>query len=596
MMVVFRPVRGSPGLARDVVRAIESASHSAGGNGITFPTGLRSLGSRPRGFPIAEEELILTLPGPLCPAAGGRGDSSVPVAVLAFGRTSAGEIIGPELEPRQGRHVAVVGETGMGKSSLLVALARRASRGAGVVLLDPLGETAEALDRELDPSVRSRTLRIDPIQAPVRVNALDGIDPKGADPVRSERRLNDLVHAMRRVRAGRYADSGFWGPRLEEMLTRAVRAAASLPEGTLVDAHTLLATGARVPRDVPSQAMGPMRELADRIRERPEDAEGARRLVYEVVRSGVLEAMLCARTPELATRELVAPGRVVLVSGNAARVGESTARYLLSVYLALLWSELLARPEASKTFVVLDEAQWFSHESLSEMLRLGRRANVHVVLATQAIASLPDTVSEAVWTNVSDFVAFRGSPEEARELSRAVRGISAEAILSLPRGHAAVLLGKGNSVRWLRTVRIPNQDAPEPPGGVVSAGSASDPPPIAKGAPRSPDRSPPVISSSYAPAAGSVPRRAPTSQEVLHQLAARAREREEAGPWRVPLETLRRDLDPGGQAVREVGAILGRAGAILATERTEQGTVWVLDPARLSAVSDGKYPGPGADS
>ena len=93
--------------------------------------------------------------------------------------------------------------------------------------------------------------------------------------------------------------------------------------------------------------------------------------------------------------------------------------------------------------------------TVAEMLRLARRRNVHVVLATQTVGSLPEGVEEAVWTNVSDFVAFRGSPEEARELERATVGVSVEEILALPRGHAAVLLGKGNSVAWMRTAGRP---------------------------------------------------------------------------------------------------------------------------------------------
>jgi energy-coupling factor transporter ATP-binding protein EcfA2 len=570
-----------PGTARSlppVFRAIERASRSGFGNGVAFRS---ALGPGRSGFPVSEDEMVLVLPGTDCPTPGERERAQEPGPSFAFGRTSSGEVVGPTLEPLQGRHVAILGETGMGKSSLLVALARRAARGSGLVLLDPLGETAEALARELPPAVLRTAVCIDPIDRPVRINALEGVGPTERDPVRAERRLNDLVHALRRVRAGRYADSGFWGPRLEEMLTRAVRAAAALEAGTLTDAHTLLATGARLHRDVPADAQAPVRELADRIREHPEDAEGARRLVYEVVRSPVLERMLCARTAELATRELVAPERVVLVSGNAARVGESTARYLLSVYLALIWSELLARPVPAKTFVLLDEAQWFSHESLGEMLRLGRRANVHVVLATQAVASLPDAVAEAVWTNVADFVAFRGSPEEAREFSRAARGVSPEAILSLPRGHAAVLLGKGHAVRWLRTARIPSsvdggprREAIRKPFPGAEAQTSSEPPaPSMKVEASRPSPS--------QPHSGGESTHEPSVAEVLCRIRATAALRGWHGPIRIALDELRREVDPDGRAVRAAGAILGRSGAILSTERSERGAVWVLAPDRI---------------
>jgi len=568
-------------LGRAAAGALERSCRTETGNGLTFRARSRlALWAGPE-VPIAADELSLFLPGPECPAPGDSAKEPRFGTVLPIGRTYAGTVVGPVIEPEQGRHLAVLGETGMGKSSLLVALARRAARTSGVILLDPLGETARSLEEELGPEERRRSIGISPGDHPRRVNALEGIAPGASDDrVRSERRLNDLVHSLRRVRSGRYTDSSFWGPRLEEMVTRAVRAAAAWPRGTLVDAHTLLATGARLHRDIPAEAVGPVRELADRIRERPEDAEGARRLLYEIVRSPVLEPMLCASVPDLKTEELVEPGRIVILSGDAPRVGESTARYLLSVYLALVWSEVLSRPRASKTFVVLDEAQWFSHESLAEMLRLGRRANLHVVLATQSIASLPEAVTEAVWTNVSDFVAFRGSPEESREFARAARGVSTDAILSLPRGHAAVLLGKGHTVRWLRTLRLPRRkrspsEDPEGPGD----GSSFGPGDPSFSGPR-----PDLLSSAAGRASTRPPGAdpgAPTFTEVIDLLRRRAEEVPPGSSLRVSLEELRRAVDPGGAAVRAAGSILRRAGAIVAVERSEAGTVWRIAPDRF---------------
>ena len=210
--------------------------------------------------------------------------------------------------------------------------------------------------------------------------------------------------------------------------------------------------------------------------------------------------------------------------------------------------------------MVLDESQWFAHESLGEMLRLARRKNVHVVLATQTVGSLPEVVADSVWTNVSDFVAFRGSPEEARELSRATRGVSVEELLALPRGHAAVLLGKGNTVEWVRTV-----GRPPAPGVLLN-----------------PDT---VSAERWRPPAGTVEPLlvAPTSAlgRVLTWMRAQARSLPAGSPLRVDLAELRKAVDPDGRAVREAGSRLGRAGAILARTESSQGPVWLLDPARI---------------
>ena len=558
------------GTVRGAARTFERASRGRGGNGLSFRPRRSFVPWRAPDFPVSDDELALVFPGMECPSASSSRRSHPDRPRLPLGRSRAGTALGPEIEPLQGRHLAVLGETGMGKSSLLVSLAARAARTTGLVLFDPLGETAEAFAREAADAGTSRIVRIDPGRHPLRINALEGVRPSESDPVRSERRLNDLVHALRRVRAGRYVDSAYWGPRLEEMLTRALLAAAAFDHGTLSDAHTLLATGARTHRDLPSAAMGPVRELGDRIREHPLDAEGARRLLYEVVRSPVLERMLCARDPEIRPRDLVAPGRVVILSGSASQIGESTARYLLSTYLALLWSELLSRRDRAKTFVVLDEAQWFSHESLAEMLRLGRRANVHVVLATQAVASLPESVQEAVWTNVADFVAFRGSPEEAREFARVAHGIAPETILSLPRGEAAMLLGKGQAVEWIRSARLPERaERSEAPGGR----GPEDPPEVLEPADPGPTSDPPSGSAG--------PVEAGPEETIFRRLRALAAASGCPAVLRVPLSELRRPEDPGERAVRAAGSVLGRLGALGDAERTGEGKVWLVAVDRI---------------
>jgi energy-coupling factor transporter ATP-binding protein EcfA2 len=542
-----------------VVRAVEAATRSDSGNGLLFDAAPNRDPSEGRPFYLALDEWPRFWPTLGCPGAGGLPPSDGDL--LTLGRNRAGVPVGPTIEAHQGRHVAILGETGMGKSSLLVALGRRQLARSGGLLFDPMGETAADLHSEMLAGGAAPPTWIAPGVLGSEINALEGAAVEGTAGLR---RVHDLVHALRRVRASRYEESAYWGPRIEEMLTRALRAAAALPSGTLVEAHLLLETGGRLGRPVPPSAVEPVRELADRIRDRPEDADGARRLLHEVVGDPVLRQMLCASRPRVRTASLVAPGRVVLISGEAGRVGETSARYLLSIFLALVWSELLARPSSSKTFVLLDEAQWFAHESLAEMLRIGRRRNLHVILATQAVGSLPRTVAEAVWTNVADFVAFRGAPEEAREMARATVRVTAPEILALPRGEAIVLLGKGESVHRLRSLRIPatahravEHPAANAVGPPVDGVNAPDPPADRVGI-------------------------------LLERVLELAAQRSAPGPFDVDLESLRAASDPSGRGVRELGSVLGRAGLL---DRGAGGSRWRIDAERLARwASDHGFP------
>ncbi len=600
-VTVDGPKAGDSNGAPTVLAAVEAAVRSPRGNGLDLGRRPRSgrfpfLG-RPTGLLATVGEWAAWWPSRRAGVAPG----IAPPADRSFwplGRTALGEVVGPPVESHQGRHLAVLGETGMGKSSLLVALARRVFEAGGGVVFDPVGDTVAAIRAALPPGGLRRLRSIAPGPEPLTLNALDGAGPgTGADPEAGERRLRDLVFAFRRVRSAQYETAEYWGPRLDEMLTRALRAAAALPRGTLTEAHLLLETGGRLGRAVPPEAAGPITDLAHRMQDHPDDAEGARRLLHEVVGSPTLSRMLCAPEPTVRIGPLVGPGEIVLLSGEAARVGEATARRLLAIYLGLVWSELLARPGASKTVVMLDEAQWFAHDSLSEMLKLGRKRNVHVVLATQSIASFRHpSVEESVRTNVADLVVFRGSPREARDLEQTIPSVRAETLLALPRGRALLLLGKGEQVHWIRTARSP-EPGPRPLFGEVAPGRptprSTAPEKAGGSALPSPEGAtvavPPPAAFEAAPSARAAPGRDPALDRVVATLLARL---DAAGPssLAVPLAELRAGADPSGEAIRRVGSRLGREGVCAREVGPDGGSCWRLDP-RAAAVLRTAFPG-----
>jgi hypothetical protein len=472
----------------------------------------------------------------------------------------------------------------MGKSSLLVRLSRQVASDYGLIVFDPIGDTARAVMAALPSPALARVLWVSPSRSPVGINALASIRPAaGAPPLRSERALGDLVGALRRVREARYSDTPFWGPRIEDVVTRAIVAAAAIPGGTLVDAERLLSEPGRRPHGIPPEAQGPVEELRRQVLERPEQVDGSRRLLSEITRSAVLTRMLCQREPRSAVADWVRPGRITVVSGDAVEVGESAARYLLSVLLALTWAELLTTPGGSKTFLVLDEAQWYSHDSVSEVFRLGRRRNVHLWLATQALAALPEGVQEAARTNAADLVLYRGSPEEAREFHRWIPSVREEALLAMPRGRAVVLSGKGGRVDWV-TIGPPVPQRPVD-AAIEAAVEASRPYWAKEEAGDGPETErPPVAPGAPSDSPGNEPAEA---RPILLVLWAGLLDADPAPSLEVRVAVLREELDPSGSAVRRAGSELSRVGALSENRREAEGRVWVVDREGLSRLLSG---------
>ena len=549
-------------------RLVAAAARADAGNGVRWRARGRLRGRYPPPIVLALAEVAALFPSPdlrLPYRIRGPGTES---RTVPLGRSVSGRTVGLPVESGQGRHALFLGETGMGKSSALLQCAISAAELGGLAFFDPVGDTSRRLLDRLAPALLRRVVWISPSVSPVSVNALAAAGRPG--PM-GERALAELVQAMRRVRAGRYADSPFWGPRVEEMVHLALRAAAKYPRGTLRDGAALLASAAGRISGVPPGAEAAVRDLVDRVRSRPEEVDGARRVLEEIVRTPVLARMLATPEVSFSVGSAVRAGQIVLITGDAPDVGEACSRLLLSLHLALLWTELLSDRVMGKVFVVADEIQWYANEAAIELWRLGRRFNIHVWAATQSLASLPDPVREAALTNSADLVVFRGSPDDARELARWVAEVPVESTTHLRRGEAAVLIEKGGETDWVRFPFESDRPRPErwrevwercrPLWGPTDVGRD----PVGQ------DR----------------PFLAGTSEEndgvrrVLAVLWAGMASEPGSQTLTVALDELRAEVDPGGGAVRTAGQRLAAAGH-LETAESASGRTWTLRRSDLA--------------
>jgi hypothetical protein len=555
--VGFEP---SPLAIDQVGRLIEAATRLEGGNGIRFVRPVPLLRRRPPALLFSEPELVGLLPTPWAHVPPSR--PQVPVRPgLPVARTGMGERVCLPVEPDEGRHLVVLGETGMGKSTLLTrALTAAVSRGS-VVVLDPVGDVGRRFLSGLEASARARAVWISPTHSPLGINALSPEGPAelrgGPGPV-----PNELVAALRRVRGQRYSEGGFWGPRIEEVLHAALTLARSIPDGTLVDAYELVAAEACGTGRRPSaRHERALRSFEARVADRPEEVAGARRVLGEVARDPVLRTMLCAPSARYRLREALRPGAITVVTAEAGTVGESTARAFLGLELALLWASLLARPSPTKLFLALDEAQWYAHDALLELLRLGRRANVHVLTTTQSLRSLPEEVREALLTNAADLVLFRGDPESAREFARWRSDLTVDRLLQLERGQAAFLLGKASAMEFGRTEPLPPVPEAEERLVEVARSSAERWGAPGPGDPEGEAHGTPV--------------------DLLERLRTHiesARAAAAPGAAQVELGRLREECAATPEALRRLGGDLKAAGVLLRSYASPHGTVWELAP------------------
>src|SRR6266702_1067595 len=150
---------------------------------------------------------------------------------LCIGALPSGELVMLDPDERR-RHLYIVGQTGTGKSTLLLNLiAQDLAAGEGLALLDPHGDLAEAALAYVPRARTDDLVYVNPadIERPVGFNPLSRV-PNDLKPIVAD----GIVSAFRHV----WPDS--WGPRLDYILTNAVRALLDVPGATLLMLPRLL--------------------------------------------------------------------------------------------------------------------------------------------------------------------------------------------------------------------------------------------------------------------------------------------------------------------------------------------------------------------
>ncbi|VAW17199.1 hypothetical protein MNBD_ALPHA12-1635, partial [hydrothermal vent metagenome] len=130
------------------------------------------------------------------------------------------------------RHLYIVGQTGTGKSTLLLNLLMQdLANGRGCALLDPHGELAEAALGFLPTHRGDHLVYLNPadLTRPIGFNLLGDV-PNDLRPLVAD----NIVAAFRHVWPQ------FWGPRLEHIFAHSVRTLMDVPNATLLHLPSLL--------------------------------------------------------------------------------------------------------------------------------------------------------------------------------------------------------------------------------------------------------------------------------------------------------------------------------------------------------------------
>jgi len=334
------------------------------------------------------------------------------------------ELFGVRLDDRR-RHLAIIGKTGMGKSTLLHNLvASDINARQGVGLIDPHGDLADSV---LDFIPKRRTNHVVVFDAgdrehPLAFNPLAARSPEQRPLVAS-----GIVSAFKKL----YGES--WGPRLEHILRNALLALLENPGTSLLSLVRLLSdSGYR--NEAVSRLQDPVvrsfwqNEFAKwKPNFRAEAIAPIQNKIGQFLSHPILRPILSQPRTRLDFRRIIDEGQILIVNLSKGRIGEDASTLLGSLLVTSLQLAAMSRADVPEDhrpdfFLYVDEFQNFATESFATILSEARKYRLSLTLANQYLAQMDDQTLEAVFGNVGSLLCFQVGARDAEPLAEQFGG------------------------------------------------------------------------------------------------------------------------------------------------------------------------------
>jgi len=324
------------------------------------------------------------------------------------------------------RHVYIVGQTGTGKSNLMVNMAASdINNGKGVAVIDPHGDLINEILGLIPENRKNDVVVFDPSDL-IKPIGLNMLEYNFNHPEEKTFIVNEMQGIFNKL-----FSQETMGPMFEQYMKNALFL-------LMEDAPNEPATLADVPRVFTDS------EYREKKLARCQNPAVKDFWQREAVAVGG-EASLQNMTPYITSkfnnfiandyvrpiisqpksafkfREIMDEGKILLVNLSKGRIGDINAGLLGMVVVGKLLMAALSRvdlpQEKRKDFnLYIDEFQNFTTDSISIILSEARKYKLNLVIAHQFIAQLQDKTRDAVFGNVGSMAVFRIGAEDAEKL------------------------------------------------------------------------------------------------------------------------------------------------------------------------------------
>ena len=365
------------------------------------------------------------------------------------------------------RHLAIIGKTGMGKSTLLLNLiATDIAAGRGLILIDPHGDLAEAVASTVPKQRTNDVIWFDAgdRQHPLAFNPLDCPNEEQRPLVAS-----GILSSFKKL----YGES--WGPRLEYILRNALLMLVEQPGTSLGSLLQLLNDGAyrkqivNRTRDPVVRAFWEQEFAKWQPKFQTEAVAPIQNKVGQFMSHPILRGILGQPKSKLDLRSVMDNEQILIVNLSKGRIGEDASNMLGSLLITSLQLAAMSRadiPESKRKpcYAYVDEFQNFATESFATILSEARKYGLSLTLANQYLDQIDENTLHALFGNVGNLLSFQVGARDADALAEQFAGILIPTdLLNLPKYNAyARLLIDGMPSRPFSMQTLPPQQHSNP--------------------------------------------------------------------------------------------------------------------------------------
>ena len=322
----------------------------------------------------------------------------------------------------RGKHIYVIGKTGMGKSTLLENMAiQDIQNGEGIAFIDPHGSTAEKL-LDFVPHERIKdVVYFAPFDTdhPIGFNVMEDVGYDKRHLV-----VSGLMGALKRI----WVDA--WSARMEYILQNTLLALLEYPDSTLLDVNRML-TNKTFRNAVVAKITDPIvkgfwvEEFAAFTDTYTREATPAiQNKIGQFTANPLIRNIVGQGKSSFDLRKIMDEKKIFIVNLSKGRMGETNASLLGSMLVVKIYLAAMSRADEPaarmaklpRFYFYVDEFQSMMNEAFADILSESRKYKLALTLANQYIEQMEEEVRDAVFGNVGTLIVFRVGPFDAEVL------------------------------------------------------------------------------------------------------------------------------------------------------------------------------------